>query len=65
MTAWLIGAATLIIVALIAGRRSSGVLRSKTEEPKYQFLENLGMSQDALQQERTEQREPKDKKEEE
>lgn len=54
MIAWLIGAVTLILLVLIAGRRSSKAFRRKTEEPKYQFLANVGISPeeiDRLQQE--------------
>jgi hypothetical protein len=43
MIAWLIGAITLILIVLIIGRRFSSAIRRKTEEPKYQFLANIGV----------------------
>jgi hypothetical protein len=55
MTAWLIGAVTLILVVLIIGRRSSKDFRRKSEEPKYQFLANIGVdAEEVEQQERQE-----------
>ncbi len=48
MTAWLIGAVTLILVVLILGRRSSKEFERKSEEPKYQFLANIGVEPDAI-----------------
>lgn len=50
MTAWLIGAVTLILVVLIAGRRSSSEFKRKTEEPKYQFLANVGITPEEIEQ---------------
>ena len=48
MTAWLIGAVTLILVVLILGRRSSKEFERKSEEPKYQFLANIGVEPDTV-----------------
>lgn len=59
MTGWLIGAVTLILVVLIVGRRSSREFKRKTEEPKFQFLANVGVTQEEIQrlQQEEEQRE--------
>ena len=54
MTAWLIGAVTLILVVLILGRRSSKEFERKSEEPKYQFLANIGVEPDVETHERKE-----------
>lgn len=43
MTVYLLGAATLILVALILWRRSSPEFRRKSEQPKFQVLANLGV----------------------
>lgn len=48
MIAWLIGAITLILIVLIAGRRSSAAIRRKTEQPKYQFLANIGVDRQTV-----------------
>jgi hypothetical protein len=48
--AWLIGAITLILVVLILGRRSSSAIRRKSEQPKYQFLSNIGVDEHAVKQ---------------
>ncbi|GAC1526868.1 MAG: hypothetical protein NVS2B16_35020 [Chloroflexota bacterium] len=48
MTAWLIGAITLILVVLIVGRRSSREFKRKTEEPKFQFLANVGVTSEEI-----------------
>jgi len=50
VTAWLIGAVTLILVVLIVGGRSSSAIRRKSEQPKYQFLASIGVDQDAVKQ---------------
>ena len=41
MTAYILGAATLILLVLILWRRSSSEFRRRSEEPKFQFLANL------------------------
>lgn len=46
MTAYLLGAATLILLVLIVWRRSSPEFRRKSEQPKFQFLANLGFRPD-------------------
>jgi hypothetical protein len=43
MTAYILGAATLILLALIVWRRSSPEFRRRSERPKFQFLANLGL----------------------
>ena len=48
MTGWLIGAITLILAVLILGRRSSKDFHKKSEEPKYQFLANIGIHADEI-----------------
>lgn len=48
MTAWLIGAITLLLAVLIIGRRSSRDFHRKSEEPKYQFLANIGIYSDEI-----------------
>ena len=42
MTAYILGAATLILLVLIIWRRSSPEFKKKSEQPKFQFLANLG-----------------------
>lgn len=42
MTAYLMGAATVILLVLILWRRSSPEFRRRSEQPKFQFLANLG-----------------------
>lgn len=42
MTAYILGAATLILLVLIVWRRSSPEFRRRSEQPKFQFLANLG-----------------------
>lgn len=44
MIAWIIGTVTLILLVLIFWRRASKAFRERAEEPKYLFLENLGIS---------------------
>lgn len=44
MIAWIVGIVTLILLVLILWRRSSRAFRERAEEPKYLFLENLGIS---------------------
>lgn len=44
MTAVLILAATIILLALIIWRGHSPDFRSESEYPKFRFLENLGIS---------------------
>lgn len=47
MTAILMGAATVILVALILWRGRSPEFRRKSELPKFQFLANLGLRSSA------------------
>ena len=54
MTMWVIGAVTLIVVVLIIGRRSSREFKWKSEEPKYDFLANIGVDQATIQQHKDE-----------
>lgn len=44
MIAWIVGVVTLILLVLIFWRRASRAFRERAEEPKYLFLENLGIS---------------------
>lgn len=46
MTAYLLGGATLILLGLMFWRRSSPEFRRKSEQPKFQFLANLGFRPD-------------------
>lgn len=43
MTAYILGAATLILLVLIVWRRSSPEFRRRSEQPKFQVLANLGL----------------------
>ena len=43
MIAWIVGVVTLILLVLIFWRRGSRAFRERAEEPKYRFLENLGI----------------------
>ncbi len=43
MTAYILGAATLILLILIIFRRCSPEFRRRSEQPKFQFLANLGI----------------------
>ncbi len=43
MTAYILGAATLILLILIICRRCSPEFRRRSEQPKFQFLANLGI----------------------
>ncbi|MHB1937171.1 MAG: hypothetical protein ACYCOR_11370 [Acidobacteriaceae bacterium] len=43
MTAYILGAATLILLILIICRRYSAEFRRRSEQPKFQFLANLGI----------------------
>ncbi len=43
MTAYILGAATLILLVLIVWRRSSPEFRRRSEQPKFQILANLGL----------------------
>jgi hypothetical protein len=43
MTAYILGAATLILLVLIVFRRFSAEFRRRSEQPKFQFLANLGI----------------------
>lgn len=43
MTAYILGAATLILLVLMAWRRLSPDFRQRSEQPKFQFLSNLGL----------------------
>lgn len=54
MTMWVIGAVTLIVVVLIVGRRSSREFKWKSEEPKYEFLANIGVDPATIQQQKDE-----------
>jgi hypothetical protein len=44
MSAYILGAATLILLILIIWRRSSAEFRRRSEHPKFQFLANLGIA---------------------
>lgn len=44
MIGWIIGAVTLILLLFVFWRRSSKVFRERIEEPKFLFLENLGIA---------------------
>jgi hypothetical protein len=44
MIAWIVGIVTVILLFFIFWRRSSKNFRERAEEPKYLFLENLGIS---------------------
>jgi hypothetical protein len=44
MIAWIVGIVTLILLVLIFWRRTSKAFRERAEEPKYLFLENLGIT---------------------
>ncbi|HET9086842.1 MAG TPA: hypothetical protein VFN53_04925 [Acidobacteriaceae bacterium] len=48
MTAVILGAATLILVALIAWRRISREFYRRSELPKFQVLANLGLGTASL-----------------
>jgi hypothetical protein len=43
MTAYILGSATLILLVLIIYRRCSPEFRRRSEQPKFQFLANLGI----------------------
>lgn len=43
MTAYILGSATLILLILIICRRCSPEFRRRSEQPKFQFLANLGI----------------------
>lgn len=43
MTVYILGAATLILVILIVWRRVSPGFKQRSEQPKYEFLSNLGV----------------------
>ncbi len=43
MIAWIIGIVTLILLVFIFWRKASKTFRERVEEPKYRFLENLGI----------------------
>lgn len=43
MTVYILGAATLILVILIVWRRVSPAFKQRSEQPKYEFLSNLGL----------------------
>lgn len=64
MIGWLIGAVTLILVVLIVGRRRSTAFRHKAEQPKFQFLANLGVDAESVMQQQAEEvrEEPNDQK---
>ncbi len=59
MTMWVIGAVTLIVVVLIVGRRSSREFKWKSEEPKYEFLANIGVDSATIQQQKDEEADQK------
>lgn len=60
MTAFLLGAATIILLALIFWRRSSAEFRRKSEQPKFQFLANLGIRPDTPSDSQSEDQPPSD-----
>ena len=43
MIAWVVGIVTLILLLFVIWRRSSKAFRDRAEEPKYRFLESLGI----------------------
>jgi hypothetical protein len=43
MIAWIVGIITVILLLFIFWRRSSKTFRERVEEPKYLFLESLGI----------------------
>jgi hypothetical protein len=44
MIAWLIGIITLILLLLIVWQRRSKTIKDRFENPKFQFLRNLGIN---------------------
>jgi hypothetical protein len=44
MTGWIIGIVTLILLLFICWRKASKAFRERTEEPKFLFLESLGIA---------------------
>lgn len=44
MIGWIIGSVTLILLLFIFLRKASSSFREKTEEPKFLFLERLGIA---------------------
>ena len=44
MIGWIIGIVTGILLVFFVWRRASKTFRERVEEPKYLFLENLGLS---------------------
>jgi hypothetical protein len=43
MIAWIIGLVTIILALLVLWQKSSAKFRERAEEPKYLFLESLGI----------------------
>ena len=43
MTAWLIGIITFVLVLFLFWRKRSREFRERAEQPKFRFLENLGI----------------------
>lgn len=43
MIAWLVGIITFILVLFVFWRARSAAFRRRCEEPKYRFLEHLGI----------------------
>lgn len=44
MTVWLIGLITVVLVLFLFWRKRSPEFRERAEQPKFKFLENLGIS---------------------
>jgi hypothetical protein len=44
MIGWIIGIVTLILLLFVLWQRASKAFRDRAEEPKFLFLENLGIS---------------------
>lgn len=43
MIGWIIGVVTLILLVFVSWRKASKTFRDRVEEPKFRFLENLGI----------------------
>ncbi|HEX4029530.1 MAG TPA: hypothetical protein VHX20_04155 [Terracidiphilus sp.] len=44
MIAWILGLVTLILLLFVFWRNASNAFRARSEEPKFLFLESLGIS---------------------
>jgi len=44
MIGWVIGIVTLILLLFVFWQRASKTFRERSEEPKFRFLESLGIS---------------------